>query len=61
MAAIADEISKFIFLHKNSCILIKIHWNLKVHLKEYTIIDSVIRIMAWRRTSDTLLSEPMIP
>ena len=55
----ADDIFKRIFLNENVCIAIK--FALKFVPKgPINSIATLVQIMAWRRTDDKPLSEPMI-
>ena len=59
MAAIlADEIFKRIFLNENFRISIKI--SLKFVPKDPIDKSALVQVMAWRRTGDKLLPEPMM-
>ena len=54
-----DEIVKCIFLNENVWISIKI--SLEFVPKGPINIPALVQIMAWRRTGDKPLSEPMMP
>ena len=53
-----NDIFKFIFLYKNRCVLIKI--SLKSLPKGINNKPALVQIMAWHRTQDKSLSEPVI-
>ena len=55
----ADDVFKCIFLNENVCILIKI--SLKFVPKgPINNIPALVQVMAWRRSGDKPLSEPMM-
>ena len=56
---LADNIFKWIFMNEKFCILIRI--SLKFIPKGPIVSKSVlVQVMAWRRTGDKLLLEPML-
>ena len=54
-----DDIFKWIFLNENECISIKISLKL-VPRGPISNIPALVQIMAWRRSGDKPLSEPMV-
>ena len=55
----ADDIFKCIFMNGKCCILIRISLKI-VHRGPIDNNSALVQIMAWRRTGDKLLSEPML-
>ena len=54
-----DDIFKYIFLHENALMVLK--FSLKIIPKvRINNIPALVQIMAWRRTGDKPLSEPMM-